>query len=595
MMKRILLPLTLIFLLPLSYHAQSADVKSEAEEDLQLVKLWMVSDLQSLNTRALKLETPLARALAKAEIADAAWALDQAWAKKLLREAYEFTLPDEEEQLKLRKRPIGAPLTLPSKNEIARNLIRGRVLQIASREKTFASELVKSGGQRLGSTEEHNMYRTLAARSMAEGDNATAGTYVLNALEADPTLLNAGLIILEIATRDRKAADQLILQYIERLRRTTLSQSNDSAFRVYYLLENLVFPSEATIMMMKISPENRNSNTPSQQIPPAGTPVIKAYIGYVIESLNVMEQREPGSVMKLRGKLLSVWLPLKQYAPELAGAFFELEKLSRRPGENLSLPTQEAAEAKKDDYEKRLKEGLNSDSPDDLTINFAISRGDFDKARKMIDKLADGPQKSQLTETVNAREAISLATNGDIFGAQRLAEQLNKATSILQVYPVVLNKCVAKKDQACANALIYQAIKQLKRADTSPTIPPAGIPPSAVPSSQEFDPILLSLSKLAKVVAPINEMLALEVLDETIIAANRSQIDTGQGRVGLETDVFKKLVPKNEGRVRQAADNLKDPLRQIVALAVIYQWKAEELEKRAKANSSPPDQTTIRP
>ncbi|MDQ3755089.1 MAG: hypothetical protein M3371_10195 [Acidobacteriota bacterium] len=180
-------------------------------------------------------------------------------------------------------------------------------------------------------------------------------------------------------------------------------------------------------------------------------------------------------------------------------------------------------------------------------------------------------------------ELILSANQGDRVAAESLAEQLNKATSILAVYPVLLKQCVAKKAQACASGVVYQAMKQLKRADTAPPVPPAGIPASAIPSSREFDPVLLSLSKLAKSVAPINDVLALEVLDETVAAANRSEIDTAQGRTGFEMDVFKIIAAKNETRARQAAEDLKDPLRRIVALAAIYQWKADELAKATKA------------
>lgn len=96
-----------------------------------------------------------------------------------------------------------------------------------------------------------------------------------------------------------------------------------------------------------------------------------------------------------------------------------------------------------------------------MTINFAISRGDFAIARKMIDLLPDEKQKAQLLETVNRLEAISLARQGDALAAGKLAEQLNSALSILEVYPVLIDKCVVKKDTPCVNNLFYQAIKQL--------------------------------------------------------------------------------------------------------------------------------------
>lgn len=303
---------------------------------------------------------------------------------------------------------------------------------------------------------------------------------------------------------------------------------------------------------------------------------------------------------------MSTWLPLKQYAPELAGAFSVLEQQSRRPGEDASLPPTSNEEGNKlnADYEKRVREALRSDQPDELTINFAISRGDFDKAHKMIDKLTDSPQKTQLIETINVSEALSLAEKGDTYGSEMLAEKLNNATSILQVYPVLINKCVARKDQTRAIDLTYRAVRQLKRADIAPLTPPAGLPTPVIATSRERDSVLLSLSKLAKAVVTINDVLALEVLDEMVVTANRSEVETGQGRTGYETDVFKKLAAKNETRVRQAAETLQDPLRQIVALAAIYQWKADELAKRTKAqqqgkttprNSIEGNQVAVRP
>lgn len=276
---------------------------------------------------------------------------------------------------------------------------------------------------------------------------------------------------------------------------------------------------------------------------------------------------------------MSVWLPLKQYAPEMAGAFLQLESLSRRPGESTALPQESAAETGKINYEERAKKALDSDQPNEITIEMAISRGDFDKARKMVEKLPDGNRKAEIIEQLTAQEAISHASKGDIPRAMSLAEQLTKATLILQAYPPILNKCVARKDRTCVTELGYQAIQRLKRADTSPAAIPKGLSSPTI-DSRQLDPVLSSFSKLAKSVASIDSEMALEVLDELVVAANISSLDTAQGYIGFETDVFKQLAPKNEGRVRQAAGSLKDALRQTLALAAIYQWKAAQLTKR---------------
>jgi hypothetical protein len=105
------------------------------------------------------------------------------------------------------------------------------------------------------------------------------------------------------------------------------------------------------------------------------------------------------------------------------------------------------------------------------------------------------------------------------------------------------------------------------------------MPASFGTGTHEFDPVLSGLGKLAKAVLPVDSLLASEVLDEMVGVANRSEIDTKQGRTGFDSDVFSKLAAKDEIRARSAAENLKDHLSRLVALAAIYQWKAKELEQ----------------
>ncbi|MDT7604493.1 MAG: hypothetical protein QOF61_2490, partial [Acidobacteriota bacterium] len=550
--------------------------------DVAAQKALLLADLQSLEIVSAKLDKPLARAAAVAEIASAAWTLDDEWSKKLLREAYELTLPEEKERESLRAIKIGAPLTFAGGDERARNVVRHRVLEVAGRDKAFADELITFGGQQLGAREQHYNYAQLASQAARGGDLATAGDYAMRALDAEPTILNAGTAIAQVATRDRGAADQLILRYIERLRSLPLSLRDDST-RAIFLLDMLILYYKEPFFR---APSDESEAAMYRQTPPPGAEVMRAYVGYVIESMSDMERREPGSSQRLRGHLGLIWSPLRRYAPELTPAFTELERLSRKPGSDDSLPSLERRmEDYEKQYERRVKDALASDYPDEMVIQSIISHGDFAKAHKLIDKLPDGAQKTQLLETINAREALALLAKGDEAGAEQLAERLQNASFILQVYPSLLKACVAAKDQGCATRVVYQAVRQLKRADTTPPALPEGIPAAAMVSNREIDRALLSLSQLAAQVAPFNEILALELSDEIVAAANRSEVDTGQGRTGFDAGVFKALAARNEPRARQAAEGFKDRLRQIVAFAAIDQAKAEALNKNSKPKS----------
>lgn len=562
--RRLILLSLLLCVLGTPSHGQPAGAEP-AQDDPSLRKLLLLGDLQALESKSAKLDGPLARALAKAEIADAAWALDEAWARKLLTEAYQLTFPEDEERARLRDRPVGAPPILPSPVGRARWAVRTRVLNVAGRDKTFAAKLLQLGVEQLGPYEGVMRSAQLADAALEAGDSAEAVRYILQSIDADPTQISWEPAITELAARDRAAADKLILQYLDRLGSVPLSSRNGSFARVHFLLSRLIFAAD-----FAPRPGGRRVAEP-------GPAVMRAYVAYMLRSLPQLEQREPGALRSSRILVVSVWTLLRKHAPELAGEFMELDKLSRSPGDNSPLPQQSMAEISRAQYEERAGRNSSGDQPDPQAVESLISAGDFARARKLIDKFEDGWQKTRLAEEANAAEALSLARKGDLAGAQTLAEQLKKAASILRVYPAIVAQCAAGKDQACASNSVYQAMRQLKRADASPPVPPEGIPSSVMASASEFDPVTSSLGRLAVLLAPVNETLALEVLDELVAASNASKVETGQGRVGFDPAVFKTIAAGNEARARQAAENFKDPLRQIVAAAAIYQRKTKEL------------------
>lgn len=571
-MKRYTLSLALTLILAPAYKAQNTEIRPK--DDAELKRVVLLSELRYLEARALKLSSPLSRALAQAEIANAAWKLDEGWARRLLREAYQQTFPEEQESGNSQDKPVGAPPVPIGGTRLATQRVRSRILAVASYDREFAGSLVNSEIKNIGKYEEHIIYAGLAKRAFDLGDKGGASQFILRSIEADPSQINAGMAILDIAERDRALADQLIIQYIDQLRSFQLSSANQSQLRVFYILAKLVFPSAQ----------------PNQKLSPPGPTVMRAYVAYMLESLAQLEQREPGSLQRNRGFLLMTWEPLKKYAPDLRVTFAELEALSRRLGEDSSLQTMESRLKKyKEDYERRAKEALEGGSPDESIIRSATARGDFVKARKLIGKLDDGPLKTQLTEQVNMEEALSLVETGDILGAKELASKLNRSSSILQVYPAMIRKCAATKDQMCIVDAFYQGIRQLKRADPSPITLPRGTPASIKPSEQEFDPTVLSLGRLAKAIAPADDVLAFQALDEMVDQANHSKVDSSQGYLPFDLDVFNLLTTKDEERMVQEALKLEDPLWQIVALATINHLRVSEiirqdqLRKRAKS------------
>jgi hypothetical protein len=124
-------------------------------------------------------------------------------------------------------------------------------------------------------------------------------------------------------------------------------------------------------------------------------------------------------------------------------------------------------------------------------------------------------------------------------------------------------------------------MRQLKTIAAKPAkvITQFGMPAEFAPAANERDGTLSTLGQLAKAVLPVDSLLAAEIIDEIIIRANASQLDTSQGRTGIDSELFRDFAAKDYVRAVAAAQSFKDRLRRIAALAAIYQWKATELEK----------------
>lgn len=573
-LKRLkVLALIVCFTLPVFPQTPKAPARSQGTErkDLTQERVSLLSELSSLEKETQGFNDPLAEAAAKAEIADAAWSLDREWAKNLLRAAYKLVLPKADEN-QGQNRPAGAMPALPNAADRSRRKIRLRLLAVARRDKDLAAELMQLEEKNTGAYGKHFAAAALADQSLEAGDVSVTADYILQGIKADPTQGTAPDIINRVAMRDRALADRLILQYIGELRTFPLSSANQSDIRVFGILSSLVRPHTPFIPDVTIKVE---------KIEPPGPEVMRAYVGYMLEALSGLEQREPGYLRIRRAVLLSLWVPLQKYAPELSDAFLSMEGRSRVPGERQTLPTAASTEdEKRAQYERMINDGLDSAQPDEGVIYVAISGGEFDKARKMIDKLPNGVKKNQLLDAVNAEEAVQQTAKGNVYVAEDLAKELRSPSALMKVYPALIRKSVASKDRPRAARLVYQALQQIRDADTSPPSVPEGIPASAVANDEGFDPVLAFAARLATEVIPSGDDLAFDVLDQVVSFANNAPVKAERSWISFDAGVFKKLAPKNEMRAQQAAYSLRNSVQRVLALSAIYQWKAKELSEQ---------------
>lgn len=558
--------------------------QQDAADDGAVRRGALLAELRALEAESRELLKPLDAASARAEIAAAAWSLDREWAKSLLREALALTFPEEVYRAPLRERPIGAELQFGPAENGARGRIRRRIFDIVARDRDFARELSETEARELGRVEEVQRETSMAVAAAEEGRLEEAGELILRAAEAEPTLGNVGWAINHVAARDRAAADRLILAYIERLRRLPLSvftERNHTSIRV------------PMSFAMMLRPKDNPFEGPATTPPPPGREVVRAYISFIVETMTRIEQAG-GDLTQMQSFAVIAWPNMMQHAPEMAAQLGALERASRRPGRG-APPLRTFAEinaeydpAKK--YEERLKTARQTKDPLQLEVaaSNAMQRKEFEEARKLIALMKDGETKTQLTEEANTKESLHLLGAGDLAGAERLARQLNRVASVLQVYPPLVRRLAKDGDAGRAALLSDEAGRRLRasaeRSNSNDNfIPTLLAPVAASVRLYKQTRALEAMSEVALAVEPVAPQSALDLLDALAETAAKARVTSEHGNPNFNPEAFARLSARDAGRVRSTAARLEDRLQRIAALAAVYRGEAERLEQEKRA------------
>jgi hypothetical protein len=554
----------------------------------------LLADVRALAEESKELLNPLDAAAAKAEVASAAWTLDREWSKQLLREALALTFPEESSRAKLREHAVGSPLALGSLEDQARGLVRRRVLKIASADPAFARELADTTARELGVVQQVGEYTQLAGDAARAGRLEEASDLILRAADAEPTLMNIGGSIMDLATHDRAAADRLIIQYIQRLR----------ALPVATFIEQRQGFATATLgLRMALMPAAHAFFAGENSAPaaPAGREAFRAYFSFMLDTYGAMEQLQPGSTRgTIRREISFSWQQFNEYAPDLLAQFLQLERSTRAAGATAPVfPPPNPPEADRERYEQRLKDARETKDPLALEVaaTSAMTRNDFEEARKLIGMLTDEHLKSQLVEMADEKESVYLTNSGDLAGAARLARQLARPVSIMRAYPPLIRRLAKGGDAASAQFLTYEAAQRVKtsaeKGTDDDTYTPSLLAPVASSIRVFKQPRALAvLSELALAAEPAGGDTALDVLDALVECASKARITSEQGSPNFNAEVFARLSGADDARVRAAASRLEDRLQRVFALAAVYRADAERLNK--KREGARPASTPVR-
>jgi hypothetical protein len=138
--------------------------------------------------------------------------------------------------------------------------------------------------------------------------------------------------------------------------------------------------------------------------------------------------------------------------------------------------------------------------------------------------------------------------------------KLRGAVRIIEAYAAL----ITKSDKPAQKISIgYRALEQLRRASNQPET--SAMVPAAfaglAPTGKETDPKLASLCKLFLITVSLDDDLAKSLLQETILSMNSTNVDSSQGRLGFDPNLFKEATKKNQLEVEQVALSISDPLQ----------------------------------
>jgi hypothetical protein len=190
-----------------------------------------------------------------------------------------------------------------------------------------------------------------------------------------------------------------------------------------------------------------------------------------------------------------------------------------------------------------------------------------------------------LTDKVNGREAVVCAERGEADRAESLLDKLQFGAAMAYAYPQVVDRLYARKLKDRASALVRRALVRLPRSNAEPPPPLTNAPALTAQGGAESDSVVYGLSSLVGASMKYDEAVAFEALDGLVSSLNLNKPDRAGRRALPDPELFRAAAAADGPRALQSAEQIKDRLWKVVALAGVYRARVDELDRASKAPS----------
>lgn len=530
--------------------SELTEEEQQARNEFFIAKQSIISNYNSLDSATIKLDGNIARAVAKIEIADGLWLLDQPKAERLLIEALQLIRPELGEQ-KTKGTAIAGGLYAPSKIDMSRDSIRRSVFRIAYRDPDFRQRLLKIAAELSGNEDDAKNNMDMAMAALNDGNVPLARQFITNAGTGGFNS-NLGYTLYTLALQDREAADSILLSLFAELRSQTFTPRTISS-----MMSTFEWPVFGNYFFAP----------PGQPDIPASPTVIRAYLILMLDKIEETGRMQPGNFQEMRGTLVSLWRRIVIHAPELTERFMMLEALTRTDPNNSNLPELPSPERQQKLDDSLIERAEKNRNPLDVegAIKILIKRKDFGEAHRFARFLQDDRRRIRAADSIHSAEADHNIEQKEFELAESFIPKIADFRIALAVSDRILNHYIKDTENEKARDLTQRVYRRLK-------------------SFEDDTAIAIALGRFALTVSKYDHDTAFEILFESVNILNRTKSDKDQSILDIHPGFFRQMAEIDLDRTKELAAGLHDELRRIAAFATIYKYQAQKLLKAQGGN-----------
>jgi hypothetical protein len=415
--------------------APSSLIAQQQPNDRKSDRTRAVEELEAVIIEARNLDNKSAMVSVKSRAAMLVWFSDPARAESIFLDVWKFVNAQSDSDFdKQQARLVILKYLFPKNPKLARQLLS---------EKTTPDNRASESKP----TDNSERQATRLANQLIEADPAAAASLLEKSLTTSPT--NAGVgALAQLREKDSFLSDYVAAKTLDSL----TVQPTLVSLPALQLMTAYAFPGPATVMSSNAAESSLEALQFKYFL--VGYDLLKASLGETNEFLLKQQHLTNRDVQFRAANQAMIAAILAALAPRFQPAFaVELRDIAARLAPqmppNISQLTQLG-------LAKLSGNPLTSEDAE-TSFTYALSYGDFDEARKQLDRISDAKKRELYGQVLIKSQARTLLRRGDVLEAVALIRKLEDETTRLVMYLEAVKSANRKRDTDLTRIIIDEA------------------------------------------------------------------------------------------------------------------------------------------